>query len=118
MTEKYDGNGDYSSYNEEDSNEYGGGGGSGGGGKPRKSVGSGGAHNGDSGVHDHHGGPEGSANVQLNEKASEYIRDCMAEKNRMDRKFPIAEKLLEGGKRQSNSHISSFHLFQYPFCRD
>ncbi|XP_064542640.1 KH domain-containing, RNA-binding, signal transduction-associated protein 2 isoform X2 [Drosophila montana] len=97
MTEKYDGNGDYSSYNEEDSNEYvGGGGGGGGGGKPRKSVSSGGAHNGDSGVHDHHGGPEGSANVQLNEKASEYIRDCMAEKNRMDRKFPIAEKLLEG----------------------
>ncbi|XP_017961599.1 KH domain-containing, RNA-binding, signal transduction-associated protein 2-like [Drosophila navojoa] len=99
MTEKYDSNGDYSAYNEDDSNEYVGGGG---GGKPRKSIGSsgGGAHNGDSNVHDHrdrdHGGPEGSGNVQLNEKASEYIRDCMAEKNRMDRKFPIAEKLLEG----------------------
>ncbi|KAL7735763.1 hypothetical protein ACLKA6_020012 [Drosophila palustris] len=91
MTEKYDSNGDYSTYNEED-NEYVGGGG----GKPRKSVGIVGAHNGDAGAHDHHGGPEGSANVQLNEKANEYIRDCMAEKNRMDRKFPIAEKLLEG----------------------
>lgn len=100
MTEKYDSNGDYSAYNEDESNEYVGGGG---GGKPRKSIGSsGGAHNGDSNVHDHrdrdHGGTEGSGNLQLNEKASEYIRDCMAEKNRMDRKFPIAEKLLEGGK--------------------
>ncbi|EDW01377.1 GH21401 [Drosophila grimshawi] len=94
MSEKYDGNGDYSTYNEDEANEYGG--------KTRgKSVGNSGgsgAHNGDSGIHDHHhGGAEGSGNnVQLNEKASEYIRDCMAEKNRMDRKFPIAEKLLEG----------------------
>ncbi|KAL7735762.1 hypothetical protein ACLKA6_020011 [Drosophila palustris] len=38
-------------------NEYVGGGG----GKPRKSVGIVGAHNGDAGAHDHHGGPEGSA---------------------------------------------------------
>lgn len=88
MTEKYDGNGDYSTYNEDD-NEYGGAG------KPRKSVSAGSAHNGDS---DHHSAADGSANVQLNEKASEYIRDCVAEKTRMDRKFPIAEKLLEGGK--------------------
>ncbi|XP_034103980.1 KH domain-containing, RNA-binding, signal transduction-associated protein 2 [Drosophila nasuta] len=94
MTEKYDGNGDYSAYNEEDSNEYGGGGG-----KARKSAGNGGGggpHNGDAGAHDLHGVPEGGASVQLNEKANEYIRDCMAEKNRMDRKFPIAEKLMEG----------------------
>ncbi|XP_030375618.1 KH domain-containing, RNA-binding, signal transduction-associated protein 2 [Scaptodrosophila lebanonensis] len=76
MTEKYDGNGDYSTYNEDD-NEYGG--------KPRKNCV--GTANGDSSTHDH---------VQLNEKANEYIRDCMAEKNRMDRKYPISEKLLEG----------------------
>ncbi|KAL7735539.1 hypothetical protein ACLKA6_010567 [Drosophila palustris] len=88
MTEKYDSNGDYSTYNEED-DEYVGGGGD----KPRKSVGIVGAHTGDAGAHDQHGGPEGSANVQLNEKANEYIRDFMAEKNRMDRKFPIAEKI-------------------------
>ncbi|XP_061394388.1 KH domain-containing, RNA-binding, signal transduction-associated protein 2 [Musca vetustissima] len=31
----------------------------------------------------------------LNEKANEYVRDCLNEKSRMDRKFPIAEKLLD-----------------------
>lgn len=92
MTEKYDGNGDFSAFNDDD-NDFGG--------KPRKSGGSigapGGAHNGDSSAHDHghHGGDPGGS-VQINEKANEYIRDCMAERNRMDRKFPIAEKLLEG----------------------
>lgn len=100
MTEKYDGNGDYSTYNEEDINEYGGG-------KSRKPVNSGCGHNGDS----DHGGTEGggSGNVQLNEKANEYIRDCMAEKNRMDRKFPIAEKLLESeiDKVQNTGRIPS-----------
>jgi len=94
MTEKYEGNGDFSAFNDDD-NDFGG--------KPRKPGGSigapGGAHNGDASAHDHghHGGDPGG-NVQINEKANEYIRDCMAERNRMDRKFPIAEKLLEGGK--------------------
>ncbi|XP_034651562.1 KH domain-containing, RNA-binding, signal transduction-associated protein 2 isoform X3 [Drosophila subobscura] len=95
MTEKYDGNGDFSPYND-DENEYSG--------KPRKTAGSGGgpgsgpgAHNGDSSVHDHsHHGGDGNGSVQINEKANEYIRDCMAERNRMDRKFPIGEKLLDG----------------------
>ncbi|XP_013098022.1 KH domain-containing, RNA-binding, signal transduction-associated protein 2 isoform X2 [Stomoxys calcitrans] len=31
----------------------------------------------------------------LNEKANEYVRECLNEKSRMDRKFPIAEKLLD-----------------------
>ncbi|KAI8040072.1 hypothetical protein M5D96_007500 [Drosophila gunungcola] len=91
MTEKYDGNGEFSAFNDDE--EFGG--------KPRKSGGSigapGGAHNGDSSAHDHghHGGDPGGS-IQINEKANEYIRDCMVERNRMDRKFPIAEKLLEG----------------------
>ncbi|KAH8290785.1 hypothetical protein KR054_005964 [Drosophila jambulina] len=92
MTEKYDGNGDFSAFNDDD-NEFGG--------KQRKSTASsgapGGAHNGDSSAHDHgHHGTDAGGSVQINEKANEYIRDCMAERNRMDRKFPIAEKLLEG----------------------
>ncbi|KAH8280424.1 hypothetical protein KR018_006984 [Drosophila ironensis] len=108
MTEKYDGNGDFS-FNDDD-NDFGG--------KPRKSTGSGGvpggAHNGDSSGHDHghghgHGGDSGNS-VQINEKANEYIRDCMAERNRMDRKFPIAEKLLEGGKLINKTWHVSFHL--------
>ncbi|ALC41078.1 qkr54B [Drosophila busckii] len=112
MSDKYEGNGDYSAYNEDDNNDYNGGGG-GGVSKPRKNAGVGGggnAHNGDNGVHDHHGGPEGGGgNMPLNEKANEYIRDCMAEKHRMDRKFPIAEKLLEGEieKVQSTGRIPS-----------
>ncbi|KAH8374127.1 hypothetical protein KR200_010205 [Drosophila serrata] len=92
MTEKYDGNGDFSAFNDDD-NEFGG--------KQRKpsasSVAPGGAHNGDSSAHDHgHHGTDSGGSVQINEKANEYIRDCMAERNRMDRKFPIAEKLLDG----------------------
>lgn len=95
MTEKYDGNGDFSTFNDDD-NDFGG--------KPRKSGGGstgapGGAHNGDSSAHDHgHHAADSANTVQINEKANEYIRDCMAERNRMDRKFPIAEKLIEGGK--------------------
>ncbi|XP_018785932.1 PREDICTED: KH domain-containing, RNA-binding, signal transduction-associated protein 2 [Bactrocera latifrons] len=107
MTDVYDGNGDYATYNDDD--DYG---------KQRKGgcVPGVDPHNGDSSNHDlhHHvggvvgsgggggvvgggmgmmgGGGEGG---QLNDKANEYIRDCMAEKNRMDRKFPIAEKLMD-----------------------
>ncbi|XP_002074901.3 KH domain-containing, RNA-binding, signal transduction-associated protein 2 [Drosophila willistoni] len=89
MTDKYDGNGDFSTYApiEDQDQDY----------KPRK--GTSGPHNGDSSGHDHHGVSGGGAdasNAQINEKANEYIRDCMAERNRMDRKFPIAEKLIEG----------------------
>ncbi|XP_054737223.1 KH domain-containing, RNA-binding, signal transduction-associated protein 3 isoform X2 [Anastrepha obliqua] len=107
MTDVYDGNGDYAAYNEDD--DYG---------KQRKGgcVTGVDPHNGDSSNHDlhHHvggvvvggggvgvgggmgmvGGGGGDVG-QLNDKANEYIRDCMAEKNRMDRKFPIAEKLLD-----------------------
>ena len=110
MTDVYDGNGDYATYNDDD--DYS---------KQRKSgcVPGVDPHNGDSSNHDlhHHvggvvgsgggggvvgggmgmmgGGGEGG---QLNDKANEYIRDCMAEKNRMDRKFPIAEKLMDCGE--------------------
>ncbi|XP_058979789.1 KH domain-containing, RNA-binding, signal transduction-associated protein 2-like isoform X2 [Musca domestica] len=79
MANTYEGNGDYST----------------------------GPHNGDN-----HGGGGGVASVNeqhhgvsssmgpidtnyLNEKANEYVRDCLNEKSRMDRKFPIAEKLLD-----------------------
>ncbi|XP_037948330.1 KH domain-containing, RNA-binding, signal transduction-associated protein 3-like [Teleopsis dalmanni] len=88
MTDAFDGNGDYSPYNDDD-NEYS---------KQRKSgVGSNTVpHNGDNTNHVSSGGPGASGDSgQLNEKANEYIRDCLSEKNRMDRKFPIAEKLLE-----------------------
>lgn len=33
-----------------------------------------------------------------NERAKEYIRELNAERNRMDKKFPIAERLIEIGK--------------------
>ena len=33
----------------------------------------------------------------LNEKATEYIRECMAEKSRLEKKYPIAERLLDSG---------------------
>ncbi|XP_073846200.1 quaking related 54B [Musca autumnalis] len=65
-----------------------------------------GPHNGDNshvggggGVNEQHlvsssmGGPIDTN--YLNEKANEYVRDCLNEKSRMDRKFPIAEKLLD-----------------------
>ncbi|XP_067628343.1 KH domain-containing, RNA-binding, signal transduction-associated protein 2 isoform X2 [Eurosta solidaginis] len=92
MTDVYDGNGDYAAYNDDD--DYG----------KRKGVD---PHNGDNSnndLHHHVGGMVGGVGMgmvtggdggQLNDKANEYIRDCMAEKNRMDRKFPIAEKLLD-----------------------
>lgn len=106
MTDVYDGNGDYAAYNDDD--DYGSKQGRKGGCVPGVDP-----HNGDSSNHDlhHHvgggtgvsggmgmmggGGGEGG---QLNDKANEYIRDCMAEKNRMDRKFPIAEKLMDCGE--------------------
>lgn len=114
MTDVYDGNGDYAAYNDDD--DYS---------KQRKvgCVPGVDPHNGDSSNHDlhHHvggvvvgggvaggmgmvggvggvGGVMGGDGGQLNDKANEYIRDCMAEKNRMDRKFPIAEKLLDCGE--------------------
>lgn len=94
MTNTYEGNGDYSSYTEEES-EYS---------KQRKMAGSG-PHNGDNNHGDlHHHGPNTNMNPAennyLNEKANDYIRDCLNEKSRMDRKFPIAEKLLDAGKLQ------------------
>ena len=82
MTDSYEGNGDYSAYNE---------------------VGAG-NHNGDmtnhAHTHDIHGssGAGGGDAAQLNEKANEYVRDCLTEKSRMERKYPIAEKLLDSGK--------------------
>lgn len=99
MADSYDGNGDYSSYNEED-NDYS---------KQRKNAGGGGGpHNGDNVNHDHHhhhgggsagGGPMGSHDgQQMNDKTNEYIRECLTEKSRMDKKFPIAEKLLDCGE--------------------
>lgn len=33
-----------------------------------------------------------------NERAKEYIRELNAERNRMDKKFPIADRLIEIGK--------------------
>ncbi|XP_055857148.1 KH domain-containing, RNA-binding, signal transduction-associated protein 2 isoform X1 [Episyrphus balteatus] len=100
MTEAYDGNGDYSSYNDDESDyKRKGGGGNAGGGGPHPS------HNGDNSNHDHHPGD----GPQLNDKANEYIRDCLTEKNRMDKKYPIAEKLLESEieKVQSTGRIPS-----------
>uniref|UniRef100_A0A1B0FFI7 Uncharacterized protein n=1 Tax=Glossina morsitans morsitans TaxID=37546 RepID=A0A1B0FFI7_GLOMM len=93
MTDNYDDNGDYPNYTEDD--DYG---------KQRKTgVGPGGpnsqlvsSHNGDNSAN--HGlnvNMATSDNNHLNEKANEYIRDCLSEKARMERKFPIAEKLLD-----------------------
>ena len=92
MANTYEGNGDYSSYAEEES-EYS---------KQRKMATSG-PHNGDNSHSDlHHHNPNTNMNPAennyLNEKANDYIRDCLNEKSRMDRKFPIAEKLLDAGK--------------------
>lgn len=82
----YEGNGgDYVSY-AEDENDYT---------KQRKVGGplsaAGGTHNGGDMM-------SPSDCNHLNEKANEYVRDCANEKSRMDRKFPIAEKLLDNGK--------------------
>lgn len=95
MANTYDGNGDYTNYTE-DENEYG---------KQRKMgvMSVTGPHNGDNThVELHHHGPgtnmSPGENNYLNEKANEYIRDCLNEKSRMDRKFPISEKLLDSGK--------------------
>lgn len=33
-----------------------------------------------------------------NERAKEYIRELNAERNRMDKKFPIADRLIEIGE--------------------
>lgn len=102
MANTYDGNGDYTNYAEDES-EYS---------KQRKMAGMSatGPHNGDNshgGVDPHHGvsssigaGGVGGDNNYLNEKANEYVRDCINEKSRMDRKFPIAEKLLDSGKKK------------------
>lgn len=92
MANTYEGNGEYSSYAEEES-EYG---------KQRKMTVTG-PHNGDNNHGDlHHHGTNTNMNTgennYLNEKANDYIRDCLNEKSRMDRKFPIAEKLLDSGK--------------------
>lgn len=89
MANAYDGNGEYSNYVEEE-NEYG---------KQRKMVATG-PHNGDNSHGEHHHGSNinSGENSYLNEKANDYMRDCLSEKTRMDRKFPIAEKLLDTGK--------------------
>lgn len=83
MTDSYDGNG--SSYNDND-DDYN---------KQRNKVGAGPLNGVDMSNHTMAG--SGADAAQLNEKANEYIRDCLTEKNRMERKFPIAEKLLDSG---------------------
>lgn len=92
MANTYEGNGDYSSYAEEES-EY----------SKQRKMASSGPHNGDNSHSDlHHHNPNTNINPAennyLNEKTNDYIRDCLNEKSRMDRKFPIAEKLLDAGK--------------------
>lgn len=92
MANAYEGNGEYTNY-ADDENEYG---------KQRKMAATG-PHNGDNnhGELHHHGTNTNMTpgeNNYLNEKANDYIRDCLNEKSRMDRKFPISEKLLDTGK--------------------
>ncbi|XP_065368504.1 KH domain-containing, RNA-binding, signal transduction-associated protein 2 isoform X1 [Calliphora vicina] len=89
MANAYEGNGEYSNYADDES-EYG---------KQRKMAATG-PHNGDNnhGELHHHGTNTNMTpgeNNYLNEKANDYIRDCLNEKSRMDRKFPISEKLLD-----------------------
>lgn len=77
MANTYEGNGgDYTTGPHNGDNSHGGGGG---------------------GVGDHGVGGGPIDTNYLNEKANEYVRDCLNEKSRMDRKFPIAEKLLDAG---------------------
>lgn len=73
MTESFEGNGDYSYNNDEEENFK------------RKSNDVDNVASNDN--------PQDSSH--LNEKATEYIRDCISEKSRMDKKYPIAERLLE-----------------------
>lgn len=117
MTDAYDGNGEYGNFGEDDEYNNGSGGNGGGGAASKQQrkaasvmVGGGvnvigasvvsptaaGTHNGDSNVTAL--GVVGTDGNHLNEKAHEYIRDCLNEKARMERKYPIAERLLDTGK--------------------
>lgn len=139
MTDAYEGNGEYGNFGEDDEYNNGSGGGNGGGGgntgKQQRKVPSGivtggagnvntvggasvapsvvvaGTHNGDGstgvlGV----GGGEGN---HLNEKAHEYIRDCLNEKARMERKYPISERLLDNGMIMLNSLLCSLSSYLF-----
>lgn len=111
MANTYDGNGEYSNYVEEEC-EYG---------KQRKMVPSG-PHNGDNTHGDHHHGQNTNLNPgennYLNEKANDYIRDCLNEKSRMDRKFLIAEKLLDTGELQLAICLLSMMILFYFFLSE
>lgn len=78
MTESYEGNGEYNNYNDEETDF-------------KRKVGSGGGSQNENSEEPHNEQPS------LNDKANDYIRDCLMEKNKLDKNFPIAERLLEGG---------------------
>ncbi|CAD7088764.1 unnamed protein product [Hermetia illucens] len=77
MTESYEGNGEYNNYNDEETDF-------------KRKVGSGGGSQNENSEEPHNEQPS------LNDKANDYIRDCLMEKNKLDKNFPIAERLLEG----------------------
>ncbi|XP_055379333.1 KH domain-containing, RNA-binding, signal transduction-associated protein 3 isoform X2 [Condylostylus longicornis] len=72
LSDTYEGNGDYS-YNNDEETDF------------KRKSGNGAEEN-----NDHQ--QDGS---HINEKANEYLKDCILEKSKLDKKFPICERLLD-----------------------
>lgn len=86
MADSYESNGNYNSYNDDEPDFK------------RKRTDS---TNGDGTQSDHEHG-DNNDDVKLNQKATDYIRDCLAEKARLEKEFPIAGRLLSNGKYYKN----------------
>lgn len=53
-------------------------------------------------------------NLICNERAATYIRELNAERNRMDKKFPIADRLIEIGKSVLSELLTLLFCIDFP----